>query len=280
MAEIDSAAHRSRFLIKLNYDSPAVEIFVTDYEEDVTYGGDVYTSIPALGLVLPANTADLRDTPLKMTLPAGTSAFFDRVSNGEPFAPVEIQVIEQILNVETTAEDIFVLYRGMLSRSIKNYNNDEGLIRLEFLSIKSRLDVPLGLPANTQCPWQLGDHNCQLSPALVSEVGTVATITGKVVQITGLSAHPGIENDRYWEKGFVERDGLRILIRRYLQPASVQFHLVARPPADWLTQLVTVTPGCDKTIETCRARWNNEEHFGGFGYAIPNYQPLYETPSL
>jgi hypothetical protein len=37
-----------------------------------------------------------------------------------------------------------------------------------------------------------------------------------------------------------------------------------------------VTPGCDKTVDTCATRWDNETRFGGFGHKMPAYHPLYE----
>jgi hypothetical protein len=54
------------------------------------------------------------------------------------------------------------------------------------------------------------------------------------------------------------------------------FFMNRRPPSSWIGAIVTLFAGCDKTIETCRDRFGNEEHFNGRGYSMPAYHPNFE----
>lgn len=56
-----------------------------------------------------------------------------------------------------------------------------------------------------------------------------------------------------------------------------RFSLMRQPPAEWAGQALTLVPGCDGNIITCRDVYDNEERFTGYGYATPTRNPLYET---
>ena len=108
---------------------------------------------------------------------------------------------------------------------------------------------------------------------LLEESGAVGSITGHEIVITGLQAH----SDGWWNRGFVERDGLQILIREWV--SGTTFTLAKIPPADWDGEDLVVTPGCDKTATDCgSAKWKNQNRFGGIGYALPTYNPTFESP--
>jgi hypothetical protein len=122
---------------------------------------------------------------------------------------------------------------------------------------------------------------CGVTPVEVlaeidSADGTEITVT------TGIFTTPGSTDARYWKRGYAEKDGLRIAIRDYDGDVDTTKAYMANPvPSDWIlagAASIRFVPGCDKTVETCRARWNAEEFFLGLGYAIPAHQPNFETP--
>ncbi|PCJ18271.1 MAG: hypothetical protein COA96_16760 [SAR86 cluster bacterium] len=56
-----------------------------------------------------------------------------------------------------------------------------------------------------------------------------------------------------------------------------RFSLTRQPPTEWAGQALTLVPGCDGTISTCRDVHDNETRFTGFGFGAPDRQILYET---
>lgn len=75
--------------------------------------------------------------------------------------------------------------------------------------------------------------------------------------------------------GYIERDGIAIKIRDQISDKVLR---LARPiPPEWMAgSTVVCVPGCNGQIDTCRTEWDNESQFTAPGYAIPNYNPMYE----
>ncbi len=161
--------------------------------------------------------------------------------------------------------------RGTVVRAIRNPEGKSKMVRLECLPSKGLLSTAMGIVVQNQCPWIFGQRGCGIDTGPLKESGTIDSIDGKKVTVSGLTT---TTTDRYWHRGFVERDGLKIGIREYT--TGNEFELIREPPSDWEAQVGIFTPGCDKYIETCRARWDNESNFGGSGYAIPNVHPIIE----
>ena len=273
--EIDQPAHNARWLVEFSWGA-ASTLLVTDWEDDVTHADlGTFVALPTLDIDLPPNTGALDEKPLALTVLRDTKTLFQNLSSGEGHAPVTVKVYEEYFEPGSGTTTVMFHHWGRVSRVKRNFQGRAEIVRIEARSLKSRLDVPLGLPANPQCVWRLGDSNCQV--VVPTSAGTLTvSAAGNLVTITGLSAAP---EDRYWERGFITLDGHSISIRRWRSAAATSFYTRNKVPASWVGQSVTVTPGCDKTITTCRSRWNQEEFFGGFGFAIPDYQPNYENPA-
>lgn len=276
-SEFDQPAHNAYWLVEFTWGASNV-LRVTDWEDDVVEPNlGTFEALPTLEVRLPTKTGALDEQPLELVVLRSTKTLFEDLTKGEPFATVTVKVYESAFTPGgTTPATVVYHYEGRISQVVRNFQNRAEQVKIEALSVKSELDVPLGLPATPQCPWTLGDGvNCLA--ALPNTNGTVnQAYTQKIIEITGLSPPGG--DVRYYERGYLELDGLRIGIRRWVSTDPTTFHLRQKLPAAWIGLSVRVVPGCDKTIETCRARWGQEERFAGFGYSIPDYQPNYETP--
>ena len=84
----------------------------------------------------------------------------------------------------------------------------------------------------------------------------------------------------YYHRGTIENtaDGVRLTIRKWDLSDPTKFYLSSAAPSSWAGETLVIHGGCDKTIETCRDRWNNESQFSGYGYSIPPYNPVLENP--
>jgi hypothetical protein len=254
----------------------ATQARYTDWDQDFLG----HTSEPRMKLAIPENEGTFDKRELRIVLPL--DSFVSRASGGVPHSPIYV-IIEELTQGLFTGDQSSqkILYAGRVRRTIKNYQGQNNQAAFFSLPIKSRLDIAMGLPCNHHCAWTLFKGGCGVTPVEVlaeidSADGTEITVT------TGIFTTPGSTDARYWKRGYAEKDGLRIAIRDYDGDVDTTKAYMANPvPSDWIlagAASIRFVPGCDKTVETCRARWNAEEFFLGLGYAIPAHQPNFETP--
>lgn len=272
---VDKPSKDTYLLIRFTYGDPGDPDYIafTNWTSDIP-GNPIYTSEPRLEVKIPENTGTFENKSLDVMMPLSVSWFNDLV-NGEPKAPVYIQAEEITKPIEggdTSSRRIF--FKGQLMRTIQNYQGRSDRSIAKFMSIKSRLDIPLGIPANHHCAWTLFGNGCNKSKSGFSNVLTVDTIDGKVLTTTTSPSRTG----KFFHRGYIEYEGLRIGIRDWNDTEADTFYLVKPAPQSWIGKTVQVWAGCDKTIATCRARFANEINFGGMGYTIPAYNPLIENP--
>jgi len=82
-----------------------------------------------------------------------------------------------------------------------------------------------------------------------------------------------LPNGKY-RRGYIEVDGLRLLIKRSRE--NLIFDLFDLPPIWWPGQACILHPGCDKRIKTCRQEWDNGGRFMGLGIKLPKRNPSFE----
>lgn len=283
MSALSQPAKRSCLLVRFRHgdpSSPTYERF-TD-SPDPQQGPDfaTYSPLPALNVPSINYGGGFNEELVTLNMSLGASgSFSDYVSNGEPHSPVTVDIWESIEGVPASSGRTFLhLTSGDLQVVSRNVEGNPDVISMQIANLKSQVDVPLGVPMTPDCANTFTVGRCQLSPAGLADSGTLTakdSSDGMIVTITGLGAQSG----RYWHRGYVEVDGLRIGIRDWVDSDPTTFALVVEPPARWVGVAVTVFPGCDKSLDTCRNRWNNEEHFNGLGIAIPAYHPVVESGS-
>lgn len=286
---LDLAKKQTRFLAEISWGSTPTYLRLTDWPAVVSYGGNTYVANCELQIDLPPNTVGFDEKPLVLTLPS--SWLEADLVNGIAFPPTWVTLRQQILvlsgdpqvsgEVDTTN---VLVYRARLEHVRRSASGRANLVRLEFRTAKARLQVPLGSPSNYHCKWTLFGRGCGLAQVVETATMTlIDTVDDKKVTLTDFTnpmVAPGGTPGRFWHRGYLERDGLRIAIREWSTGAVNTFHLARRPPSSWLnvTNGINLVAGCDKTIETCRERWDNEEHFAGTAYEQPDYHPVHEQP--
>jgi hypothetical protein len=269
----------SLLFVTFSYGSGPTYVRYTDWDSDLVHpdNAQTYSSLTAMQVELPKMTGLFKESPAGLLLPANT--FTLDLSSGEPWPEVTVRIEELTQDPDETIGRMLTLYVGTVRRTIRHYRGNPDSVNIEVENLKSAFTVPMGIIATHHCNWFFGStagcdpSGLDIAIDTLKETGTLTAINGHQVTITGLTS----PRDLYWNRGHVEIDGLRILIREWTNAATTTFELVKSPPADWLNASVTVTPGCDKTVETCRL-WANEEHFAGPGYAMPPYHPVLEIP--
>lgn len=206
------------------------------------------------------------DAPITIDLPADVQPATGLVT-GDPHGDVNVLVEEMDPTDPTTLRAVF---EGTVTQATLNASGLDELVRLTVAGHKTRLEIPSGIAQTRNCAWRFGDDNCGVDVDALKQSATVTAISGVVVtlDVQGPSS-------RYYHRGYIERDGARIMVREYT--TGFVYTLVQPPPPSWLNETVTVAPGCDKTATVCDDRWSNLERFCGIGIGIPASQPLFEV---
>ena len=274
---IDLAPKEVFQILRFTYGSTPTHRTYTDRSSDWTADdGLLYVSTPNIEVDLPDNDGGIGEKEVQIKMRA--DAFTTRLASGIKHAPVQVVIREYTLPATGgPSAQLKTTFVGRVSRTTKNADGQSGLVVIQALPFKARLNFPMGIPCNHECENALGDAGCKVDMNADgrTQTGVLEAIDGKIATISGLTLKP----DRFFHRGSVERDALNIMIQDWRSADPQTFVLVRRPPTEWLGNFVTVFSGCDKSKETCALRYNNEENFNGPGYAIPAYSPNFENPA-
>lgn len=286
---VDQPQKDSFILLRFKYgESPTFSYKAyTDWTSDVI-GNPTYVSTPGLEIKAAENLGHVdKAKTTNIAIPYQrkegdtyviTDAFINTLISGVAHSPVFVELKEMTKPITGGAAGTQRwLLRGRVIRTSKNHQgvSEKGVIQVA--TMKSRLGVSLGVPAEHHCPWILYDSNtCLANKATFTKVYTIQDIDGKMIRTSTTPAESG----DYFFRGWLEYDGIRIGIQQWDGDGTHpdEFFLVKQPPISWLGKPVAFIAGCDKTIQTCRTKFNREQSFGGSGYAMLPYNPILEDP--
>lgn len=237
------------------------------WTSDVNAGGHDWTALPALNADLGDQHGGTQDVAATIDIQKDAEPVSFML--GKKFVPVTCRILECDPNDPTPT--LRKLWKGVVDDVISNFSNAADIVRLVVPGLKANLDTPISLVVVAECQSTFGDPRmCKKDLEPLKETATLAVVSGRLVTLTGLSAHV----DFYWHRGWIEYDGFKIGIRHW--ESGMSFELWREPPEYWDGQAVVVVPGCIKTIAACVA-WGNLENFSGGGIAMPDYHPQLET---
>lgn len=276
---LEASNKQSYAMLAFSFGSPQVVLGYTNWTHEVVNNGIAHLPTPNLTMRIPRNSGTFKEQKAQVTLPL--DAFTTPLTSGEPIAPVRVVISEFTFAASgNPSADRLILYMGELHSAVRNTSNRNDRVLLRFETIKERLSASGGIPSNHQCAHPFTGTGCFYNPTAQLKVGTVVSTSQSGATISGVTAPSvpgGLLADTTYRKGWLERDGIRVLIREWNSIDPEKFVTKRRLPNSWVGETVIVHPGCSKEIEICRGRYDNEEHFGGYGYAIPAYLPVIET---
>lgn len=230
--------------------------------------GRRWQAVPEIDIKMRNQHGGTKDHPIVMRMPKHRP--LDEMIRAAAFPKVTVTIYELNLDDDTSARELF---QGTVLKITSDPFKRAATVRVDVASHKHKLGVSLGIVTQKGCAWNFGDKGCGVFLPPLQELATVIAIDRNTLTLQGL-ATTGVF--QYWFRGYVEFGGLRLMVRAY--ETGNQVSLSELPPADWLNKRVRLTPGCDKTIQTCRNRWNNEERMIPLGHKMPAYHPLIESP--
>ncbi len=233
-----------------------------------TFDIGTLTAMPELEVDMNRQGGGSKDDPI--TIKMKTVNPIDKLKDGKLFQPIWANVIElDPSKPETTTRQ---LYYGKVGTLIFNKNGRADVVEFKVNGNKYQLDkIPIGMRAQTTCPWTLGDKICDFDLITLQESPDITNIVGRTITVNALTE----QASRFWERGWFQFEKMFVGIRKYT--GGLTFETYRAVSTDLIGETILLSPGCDKTVETCIAKFNNVERFGGFGYAIPAYAPIFEN---
>lgn len=249
----------------------------TDSAAAIVSDGKVYLPLPALRVEAVESDGGAEDKPFRVSLPGGDGT----AQSVEPFRTVARTKVRIDVRVEVcdpaapNASDggREEVARGWVAAWTRG--RSAGAVELECATAKRMLTRACGLKCDAACAWTLGDAQCAVDLSGYTFRGRVTAVSRRVITCSALNTTPtvgAITLPAGWARfGKAVRGGLSIPI---VDHSGANATLRWEAPASWANAWVSIVAGCDKSVAVCRARFANEGRYGGFGSAIPAYQPL------
>lgn len=250
--------------------TPATDQEVRGYvagSSTLDVGAQRFIAIPPLDIRFGKQDGGTGDVPVILKMPP-LRPFDNLIRDDGVHAPI-LCTIEQF-DPSGDATSGTVLYQGEVDKVKENPGGNADVLEITLVGPKRRLLAALGIPILRFCPWAFGDKSCCVDLIPIRETGTVTTVSGFDVTVSGLTT---TAISRYWHRGSINVRGAELFIREYTTGST--FTLQVAPPPSWVGEAARLTPGCDKTLGTCITRWDKEENFGGSGIKMPGYHPVF-----
>ena len=252
--------------------------YFTDWNTDVLHtDGNTYVSMPDMEIEVPKNDGLFsgEEAIVTLELDDDTTSFTYRFSSPEPWPEVDVFIVHVVDDVEGgLPRTVSTLFMGQCNVVRRNPDGQSGVIEVRAVTLKELMNrARMGLQATHHCGNRFGDERCQIDLGANTVSVTITNIDVGEVTVTGV---PGGKDDRHYQKGKLTYQGLTIRVLDWRSADPTKLIMTEQPPLSWLGQVVSLTAGCDKTIETCRSRWNNENQSNPLGFSMPPYNPLTE----
>ncbi len=249
--------------------------YFAKHDEDITYDSNDYIATPEMEFNPLRRTGSLEPETLEITAPNDNPPF-DTLSAYRKHATVSCTV--GVCNPDDAAGTYREVFYGKIGACERIDADDDSLWKFDLRGIKARLNAKLGFYADNYCQVHLGHTLCGIDIAAQRETATVTEIgtdnRGNRITVSWSGGTPDLTDAR-WRTGALIWNGLVLNILESV--GSSKFDLELDPPSAMDGQTVTMEPGCDGTLSTCRNVWANELNFVGFGLDMQDRYPLTEV---
>lgn len=255
--------------------SGAENFYYTSSSAPYDYNGRIYQPVP---IKRTAPTINSKESSASMSLKFPfNNPFVSRYLGGVPPEPDTLTIFR--VHLSDTTDEVKRFWYGTVS-SVK-FSGDTATVSI--LGVMARLGQQI--PVSTyswMCNHALYDGKCGVSQAANVYTFTVASISsdGVTVNLTDFGqAAAKLSDSTYFNGGIFTAPGdigqRTVLKFEQPDPISNTYQAVLLVPAPSLSvgDQITVTAGCDHSIQTCHSRFNNASQYGGFPY-IPTLNPF------
>ncbi len=233
--------------------TPSTTYRTTNQRRDFVYLSQTYRAVPTMrSSIVGATTQDADE--LIVDLPSTDPIVAD---NAYLIMPRSMTL--EVWRVQRVSGTHEVIWKG----DVSNFALSKG-INARVRSPSSMAEtLDTSVPSaffQSQCNHTLGNRLCakDLSPIGFTNTTTVAGVTGLVITVTSVGGQP----DDWFQGGRIRRvsDGeVRMISTQKGNVLNINFPFRALN----ITDSVTIIVGCDKSVRTCRDKFDNVQRFGG-----------------
>lgn len=231
----------------------------TDSDANYVFGGNTYTPEPITRAGLRQSEED-GSMSLDFIVDAlNPIADFFRV----PFLPAQ-QLWLTIYRTHVGSVDSAVLFRGRVGQCVF----EGGTAKMTAVPMRNAIQKSIPVQLVQQlCNNTLYDQRCKASPDLFKFSGTISTLVGLTITLTGVA---GTKVTGYFDGGFIQKAGVpAATILDHTSDGTTATIRLLYNPGYAAADVVDAYAGCDKRSDTCINKFAN----------IPNHQgyPLFPT---
>jgi uncharacterized phage protein (TIGR02218 family) len=245
------------------------ELGFTDLDKDITVDSQLYAASTGFTATAVDSKADLSVDNLDVDGVLSSDAISEEdILNGKyDYAEIEVFVV----NYNDVSQGKIYIKRGRLGEVKVN----SGKFVAELRGLSQHLNQNISRIFTPSCDAILGDGRCKVNLASYTFSVDVTEVTSRQT----FSASALTQEAGYFTGGEVQftsgaNDGLRMEIKEF---SATQITLVLpMPNTVAVDDTMTVIAGCDKTKETCKAKFSNFANFRGFA-DIPGMDAILET---
>ncbi len=243
----------------------------TDCDRDIEYDELLYIAATGFTPTAVENSAALNvdNMDIEGMLDAGSITEADLIAGRYDYAEIEVF----LLNYNNVTQGKLHIKTGWLGEVTVR----AGQFVAEVRGLSQPLSQKIGSLYSAACRAQLGDARCGVNAAALIVTGTITGVTSQSICVDALRE----EDAGYFSYGKITFNsganaGLSMEIKEYSNGQFILSLPMAYPLA--IGDAYSVQPGCDKTISTCVARFDNALNFRGEPH-VPGIDRVLETAS-
>lgn len=251
-----------------------VEMGFTNHDVDLVVSGLTYLAYSGFTPSAIANTNGLTVDNLDVEgmLEAGSVTEADIMAGKYDFAEIEIFMA----NYQDLSQGILPLRRGWLGEvTIQN-----GHFVAEMRGLAQKLSQTIGELFSPSCRASLGDSRCKIDMSAHTHTGGVTTaVSNQEFKDSTRSEASAIFTGGSVTFTSGANNGLSMEVKEYILQASGGGRMIlamSMPYSVSIGDQYTMTKGCDKTLATCKSRYNNIINFRGEPH-VPGMDRVMET---
>ena len=261
-AHLDSGATTLCWCWRLTRKDGAAQGF-TDHDRDVSFDGTVFEAAAGFSASEITDSLGLSVDNLEVTGALSSAALEEDDLAAGRYDDAQIEIFR--VNWAEPQQRVLMRFG-----SLGEVRRAGSAFSAEVRGLAHYLQQPKGRLYQYTCDADLGDARCGVNidaPAFKATASVVSVLSARKFVVSGVS---GFANG-FFTRGLARftsgaSNGLQIEIKAHVKSATaVTLELwsdAQGPPASGDT--LTLVAGCDKRIETCRARFGNAVNFRGF----------------
>jgi len=229
-----------------------------DHDQDIDYNGVVYMADSGFVTSNISTSADLSVDNMEADgwLTATVITADDVMAGLWDYADVEI--------IRVNYNDLSMGHEWLRKGNLGEFTLQDGKFKTEMRGLTQALQQVPGYKYLPACNADLGDAKCKVDMGGFTASSTVSVVIDEHIFSSGCS-----EADGFFDGGLLTftsgaNSGRAMEVKSYSGQA---FTLQAMMPEPVLAgDAFTVTAGCDKSLDTCRDRFDNVVNFRGFPF--------------